>query len=77
MQKKDDIEKSIKILEEQVASTLANNPENLWMELDMKRREHELKLFFMKLVHGNGTNSLLTESLRWREVEVQNDEKYS
>ena len=35
-QKKDNIENSIKILEEQVANTSANNPQLLWTELDKK-----------------------------------------
>ena len=38
-QKQDEIEKSIKILEEQIANTNVNDSQNLWQELEKKRFE--------------------------------------
>ena len=40
-QKQDEIEKSIKILEEQIANTHANDSQKLWPELEKKRFELE------------------------------------
>ena len=59
IQKKDDIEKSIKILEEQIANTSANNPQNLWTELDKKRREHEI------LIEYQTKGVILRSKSRW------------
>ena len=40
-QKRDDIEKTIKILEEQTANIDAPDCQNVWSELEKKRRELE------------------------------------
>ena len=40
-QKQDEIEKSIKILEEQIANTHVNDSQKLWPELEKKRFELE------------------------------------
>ena len=58
-QKKNDIEKSIKTLEGRIANTLANNSQDLWMELDLKRREHET------LIEYQTKGAIIRSKSRW------------
>ena len=69
IQKKDDIENSIKILEEQVANTSANNLKLLRTKLDKERREHELLLEYQT------KDTILRSKSRWHD-EGEKNTKY-
>ena len=66
-QKQDDIEKTIKILEEQTANIDATDSQNVWSELEKKRRELETIIEYQTKVA-----ILRSKSPRYNEGEKKN-----